>query len=125
MIKKIDSLKSENTSTLIKTQNLIISSYFDKQFHTINDLESVENYRRKLYNFKDYLGSTEGYTYFNDYYVNKMMDLEDKYNLLENGITDDSLSLIPKKTSKILAFFRNLRKIFIKDKIKQTNTDEQ
>ena len=54
MIKKIDSLKSDITSTFIKTQNLIISSYFDKQFHTINDLESVENYRRKLYNFKDY-----------------------------------------------------------------------
>ena len=43
--------------------------------------------RRKLYDFKNYLGSTEGYTFFNDYYVNKMIDLENKYNLLENGIS--------------------------------------
>ena len=125
MIRKIDSLKKDITSTFIKTQNLIISSYFDKQFHTINDLAGIEAYRQKLYNFKDYLGSTEGYTYFNDYYVNKMMDLEDKYNLLESGIKDDSLYLIPKKSSKILAFFRNLRKIFINDKLKQTDNDKQ
>ena len=59
---------------------------FDNVFDSITDLEGVEKYRQKLYNFKDYLGSTEGYTYFNDYYVNKMMVLEDKYNLLENTI---------------------------------------
>lgn len=125
MINKIDSLKKDITSTFIKAQNLIISSYFDKQFYTINDLESVENYRRKLYNFKDYLGSTDGYTYFNDYYVNKMMDLEDKYNLLENGINDNSLYLVPKKSSKILAIFKYLRNIFVKNKLKQTNNNEQ
>ena len=55
MIKKIDSLKKQITSTFIRTQNLITTSYFDKAFLAINDLESVENYRRKLYNFKDYL----------------------------------------------------------------------
>lgn len=125
MIKKINSLKKNITYTFIKTQNLIISSYFDKEFYFINDLESIENYRRKLYHFKDYLGSTEGYTYFNDYYVNKMMDLEDKYNLLENNVTDSSLYLIPKRQSKILSFFRYLRSILIKDTLKQTNNDEQ
>ena len=116
MIKRINYLKKEITSTFIKAQNLIISSYFDKAFYNINNLEDVENYRRKLYNFKDYLGSTEGYTYFNDYYVNKMIDLEDKYNLLENGITDNSLYLIQKKESKIMKFFRYIKSIFIQEK---------
>lgn len=114
MIKKINSLKKNITSTFIKTQNLIISSYFDKAFYSIVDLEGVENYRRKLYSFKDYLGATEGYTYFNDYYVNKMVDLEDKYNLLENGITDSSLYLIKRKESKILQFFKEIRNKFKK-----------
>ena len=82
MINKINFFKKQITSIFMKTQNLIISSYFDKTFYLINDLEEVENYRRKLYNFKDYLGSTEGYTYFNEYYVNKMVELEDKYTLL-------------------------------------------
>lgn len=116
MINKINTLKNGITSIFIKTQNLILSSYFDKAFYLINDLESVENYRRKLYNFKDYLGSTEGYTYFNEYYVNKMVELEDKYNLLENGVNANSLYLIKKKESKILLIFKYIRSIFIKEK---------
>jgi hypothetical protein len=116
MIKKINSLKKSITSTFIKTQNLIISSYFDKEFNKIADLEDIENYRRKLYNFKDYLGSTEGYTYFNDYYVDKMVALENKCNLLENGIMNNSLYLIKRKESKILSFLKYIRKIFIQEK---------
>ena len=60
MIKKIDSLKKQITSTFIRTQNLITTSYFDKAFLAINDLESVENYRRKLYNFKDWNTKSDG-----------------------------------------------------------------
>ena len=116
MIKKINSLKKNITSTFIRTQNLIISSFFDKAFNNIADLEGVENYRRKLYNFKEYLGSTEGYTYFNDYYVSKMIALEAKYNLLENESNNNSLYLINRKESKILKFFKNIRKIFLKEK---------
>ena len=122
MIKKISSLKKEITSIFLHTQNIIISSYFNKAFHNIYNLEDVENYRKKLYNFKNYLGSTEGYTYFNDYYVNKMVDLEEKYNLLENGINDTSLYLISKKESKILKFFRYIRKIFIHEKKRELDT---
>lgn len=123
MIKKINSLKKSITSTFIKTQNLIISSYFDKNFNAINDLEGVENYRRRLYNFKDYLGSIDGYTYFNDYYVNKMMDLEDKYNLLEDSINSNSLYLIKKKESKILVFFRYIKSLFIKNNLDQVDNN--
>lgn len=116
MIKKINILKQDISSTFIKTQNLIISSYFNKAFHSIKNLEDVENYRRKLYNFKDYLGSTEGYTYFNDYYVDKMMDLENKYNLLENGINDNSSYLIKKRESTILKLFKYIREFFSQEK---------
>ena len=45
-----------------------------------------------------------------------MVDLEDKYNLLENGISDNSLYLIKRKESKILEFFRYIRKFFVQDK---------
>lgn len=123
MIKKINYLKKSITSTFIKTQNLIISSYFDSEFHKIQNLEDIENYRRKLYNFKDYLGSTEGYTYFNDYYVNKMVDLEDKYNILESGVTNNSLYLVEKKQSKVLSFFKYLRSIFVNDNLKQSKSE--
>ena len=116
MLKKIDELKSEIMLTLMRTQNLIISSYFDKAFENISNLEEVENYRRKLYTFKDYLGCTEGYTFFNDYYVNKMEQLENKYNALENGNVENAIKLITKKESKIISFFKALKKLIFGEK---------
>ena len=116
MLKKIDELKSEIVLTFMRTQNLIISSYFDKAFENISNLEEVENYRRKLYTFKDYLGCTEGYTFFNDYYVNKMEQLENKYNALENGNVENAIKLITKKESKIISFFKALKKLIFGEK---------
>ena len=116
MLKKIDELKSEIMLTFMRTQNLIISSYFDKAFENISNLEEVENYRRKLYTFKDYLGCTEGYTFFNDYYVNKMEQLENKYNALENGNVENAIKLITKKDSKIISFFKALKKLIFGEK---------
>ncbi len=116
MLKKIDELKSEIMLTFMRTQNLIISSYFDKAFENISNLEEVENYRRKLYTFKDYLGCTEGYTFFNDYYVNKMEQLENKYNVLENGNVENAIKLITKKESKIISFFKALKKLIFGEK---------
>ena len=116
MLKKIDELKSEIMLTFMRTQNLIISSYFDKAFENISNLEEVENYRRKLYTFKDYLGCTEGYTFFNDYYVNKMEQLEERYNALENGNVENAIKLITKKESKIISFFKALKKLIFGEK---------
>ena len=116
MLKKIDELKSEIMLTFMRTQNLIISSYFDKAFENISNLEEVENYRRKLYTFKDYLGCTEGYTFFYDYYVNKMEQLENKYNALENGNVENAIKLITKKESKIISFFKALKKLIFGEK---------
>ena len=116
MLKKIDELKSEIMLTFMRTQNLIISSYFDKAFENISNLEEVENYRRKLYTFKDYLGCTEGYTFFNDYYVNKMEQLENKYNALENGNVENAIKLITKKERKIISFFKALKKLIFGEK---------
>ena len=117
MNKKIENFKSHITSTFIKTQKLITSSYFDNVFNSITDLEGVEKYRQKLYNFKDYLGSTAGDTFFNDYYVNKMMALEEKYNYLENtsveNVVDDSMYLTKKKSSKLLDFFNFIKSLFV------------
>lgn len=111
MLKKIEELKHEISLTFMRTQNLIISSYFDKAFNEITNLEEVENYRRKLYSFKDYLGAMEGYTFFNDYYVNKMEKLEEKYNAIENGEFKPSLQLIPKKQSKFALIIKAIKKL--------------
>ena len=111
MLKKIEELKHEISLTFMRTQNLIISSYFDKAFKEITNLEEVENYRRKLYTFKDYLGAMEGYTFFNDYYVKKMEKLEEKYNAIESGEFKPSLQLIPKKQSKFALIIKAIKKL--------------
>ena len=113
MLEKIDELKSEISLTFMRTQNLIISSYFDKSFDTISTLEDVENYRRKLYTFKDYLGCMEGYTFFNDYYVNKMMELEKKYNSIENGEVETAIKIINKKENVFIAIFKAIKKLIL------------
>ena len=110
MIEKLDNLKKSNHINIYNYTKLNFSSYFDNEFNNIINLEDVENYRRKLYNFKDYLGSTDGYTFFNDYYVNKMVDLEENIMLLENG-TKPSLYLIKKQESKFLLFYEIYKKI--------------
>ena len=114
MLKKIDELKSEISLTFIRTQNLIISSYFNNTFNFISNLEEVENYRRKLYSFKDYLGSMEGYSFFNDYYVDKMMQLEEKYNALErceNIPIERAIKVISKKENMFRRFIAAIKKL--------------
>ena len=58
MVKKIDELKNEIKLTFFRTQNLIISSYFNDAIKKIDTLEEAENYRKKLYNIKDLLRSS-------------------------------------------------------------------
>ena len=124
MLQKIDELKREISLTFMRTQNLIISSYFDKAFYSISTLEEVENFRRKLYSFKDYLGCTDGYTFFNDYYVNKMEQLEKKYNALENGEIETAIKIISKKENKFLAIFRAIKKLIFRNNLEKQYTED-
>lgn len=121
MIKKIDELKNEITLTFMRAQNLIISSYFDATFDKIVDLEGVEKYRQKLYTFKDLIGCTEGYTFFNDYYVSKMEQLEYKYNLIENGQFETSLKLITKKENSLIRLIKTIKKFIFGTSAKEEN----
>lgn len=111
MVKKIDELKHEILLTFMRTQNSIISGYFNTEFEKIYSVEAGENFRKKLYSFRDYLGFAEGYTFFNDYYVNKMEELEERYNALENGTEELAIKVISRKENKIIAFFKALKKL--------------
>ena len=109
---KIDEIKNEILLTFLRTQNQIISSYFNNSFKNIKTLEQVEKYRRKLYNFKDYLGSTDGYTFYHDYYVEKMAALEHKCHVLENG---GEIAIARTKKEGFLAMLvRKIKELFIK-----------
>lgn len=114
LVKKIDVLKKQIVQTFFETQNLIISSYFDSAFNKITNLENLELYRRKLYHFKDYIGMTEGYSFYNDYYIRKMDELEDKYNILESGGIPETSLTVKKSENKISLIFKKLRKLIFR-----------
>lgn len=122
MLKKIEELKNEISLTFMRTQNLIISSYFDKSFENITNLEEVENFRKKLYAFKDYLGCMDGYTFFNEYYVQKMEQLESKYNALENGEVETAIKIISKKENKLISLFKAIKRLLFKES-SENNTE--
>ena len=123
MVKKIDDLKEKIKVTFFRTQNLIISSYFDKAFLNITNLEELENYRKKLYEIKSYLGFAEGYTFFNDYYVEKMSQLERKYNILENGGIETALNTKNRNENKMIKLFTAIKRIILGKSSKTENND--
>lgn len=109
---KISNLKEKISITFMRTQNLIISSYFDKAFENISNLEELDNYRRKLESFKNIICRHDGYFFFDNYYTERMCCLEHKCNILENGGIETAVS--PIKSNKLLAFFEKFKKFFLK-----------
>ena len=109
LLRKIEKYKDNINITFMRTQNLIISSYFDNAFENITNLEELENYRKKLQKYNSFIGVASGYTFFNNYYVEKMCQLEHKYNILENGGIETAIE--PVKTNKFLAIIRAIKAI--------------
>ena len=66
---KILNCKENLKKLYFKTQNLIYTSYFDNQFTKITTTADIDAYRLRLYNYKNYIGITDTYFTFNDYYI--------------------------------------------------------
>ena len=111
---EIDYLRKQITNLFINTQNLILTSYFNKSFKSIMNLEQIENYRRELYNYKDVIGTTKNYTFFNDYYISKMAELEKKRYAFEGS---ETLALAPVKRGLISTLFSKIKKLFTSTEI--------
>lgn len=109
LLKKIVEHKSNITLTFLRTQNLIVSSYFDKKLDEVNDFDGLDDYRKELQNYKKLIGTADGYTFFNNYYSVKMSELDHKYNIIENGGIETALK--PIKVNKFLAIIRAIKEI--------------
>ncbi len=108
--KQISNLRTKINELFINTQNLILTSFFDNNFKSIVNLEQVDNYRRKLYNYKDLIGTTADYTFFNDYYISKMAELEKICYAFENN---EELGLVPIKYGFFSNLISKLKKLFM------------
>lgn len=103
---KISKLKEKLQSLYFITQDLIYTSYFNTQFSKITTTADIDSYRFRLYNYKNYIGITENYSNFNEYYINKMMDLDSKY---ESIINNTQVAII--NQSFIATFFKKVKSI--------------
>ncbi len=104
--KKIEKCKEKIKDLFFQTQNLIYTSYFNTQFAKITTTADIDEYRVRLYNYKNYIGISDSYSDFNDFYINKMMDLDNKYESIMNNT---SLTVV--STSRIARFFRRIKEI--------------
>lgn len=104
--KKIDKAKEKIKKLFFETQNLIYTSYFNTQFFKLATTADIDEYRVRLYNYKNYIGISENYSDFNEFYINKMMELDNKYESIMNNT---SLAVVD--GSKIGKFFRKIRSI--------------
>lgn len=115
IVEKQEQLKAKISQYFLKAQDTIIKGYFDKHFRLITNLEELDNYRKKLDHYGKLIGKTDGYTFFDDYYTEKMSQLEHKSNVLENGGIETALEI--KKQTKFVSWFKALLNFVTGDKI--------
>ena len=119
--RKIENAKSEIRLLFFETQDLIVKSYFDNALKLVYSKETMEEYRTKLYEFRDIIASADGYSFYSKYYINQMMELEKKQ---ENNFGLNT-SLIIYKKGVFGTFFSKLKSVFGLTEKENATTNEK
>lgn len=129
----INKSKQEIMSLFFKTQNLIIEKCFKNEFNNIRNLDDLIAFNQKLYNFKNIMGYSDDYTFYNEFYRKMMNLVQEKrgyieqygeINLFEN--INKSLMLVD-NTKTIFSFIRTFiakcKKLFGLNKSRENIND--
>ncbi len=106
----INGYKEQIRKTFFDTQNLIITSYFDARMRELSSVDAIQEFRKRLSSFSNLIGTSENYTFFNDYYLKKMVEVDKKYEEITSG---ENNTLIVVKKSMFSTLFSALKKIFM------------
>lgn len=118
----INKNKQEIMTLFFKTQNLIIENCFKSEFNNIRNLDDIKDFNQKIYNFKNIMGYSDDYTFYNEFYRKLMNSLQEKrtyiekygeINLFEN--INKSLMLVDNNKnifSFITTFIAKCKKLF-------------
>ncbi len=117
----ITKYKNQIKKTFFDTQNLILTSYFNARANEIRTTNDIYEFRKKLYSFNNLIGTADNYSFFNDYYISKMLEIDKKYEEITNK--DDKNSLAVVKKSKLSIILNSLKSIFIHGKTEYQNLD--
>ena len=110
--KKIIKQKQKISKVYFDTQNLIFTGYFNHRLNELVTLKDIDNFRNKLFGYKDLIGKNDKYSYFSDYYLQMMQKLEQKYEALEDG---NVTTLVVQKNNLFVTLFKKLRLLFKKE----------
>lgn len=105
LMRKSAKLKGNIKKGFLMTQNRIFSSFFDKLFESLYTPRSMENFRNALYSYRNLIGVSDEYTFFNDYYITKMAELEAKYE----NVPNTPMAIIPVKDTLLAKIIRKIR----------------
>lgn len=106
--KEIEIQKAKVKELFLGTQELIITSYFDNSINLAFSPKALENYRNKLYLFKNLVAYRENDDFYNKYYIDKMMEIEERYEFdwtETTALTVIKQSFISKLIQKIKTLF--------------------
>ncbi len=115
----IDQCKDKIANLFIETQDFIIELCFETEFNEIRTMEDLKYFKTRIYNFKDIIGYTADYDFYNKYYIRKMEEFEVKKEYIkEHGEIkktpiSENLNLMELKPSKVSIFKRILMKLGI------------
>lgn len=108
---KIELLKERIKNVTLDTQELILTSCSYSDLELVRDAQSVKDFKNKLYKFQKYLFVTEGYNFYNEFYIQMMEALDKKRELIEKYGTlevfkeiPESLSLLETRQTKLNLF---------------------
>lgn len=79
--KLIDLRKQKITLLFFKTQNLIIKDCFCSEYDNIRNIESLKEFKKRLYEFKNIIGSSDSYSFYNNFYCDMMNAVSKKESL--------------------------------------------
>lgn len=127
----INKLKEEITDTFFKTQNLIMKKCFKNEFNNIRNLQDVVSFNKKIYNFKNLIGYSDDYTFYNEFYRKMMSLVQEKKECIEkygeiNLFEEINKSLTIVDNSKNLLYFINKFVTKLKKLVKlNKNTEDE
>lgn len=124
----IELLKHNINDLTLQTQELILKSCAYSDLELVRDNQSVRDFKNKLYKFQKYLIITEGYNFYNGFYIQMMEELDKKRQLIEKyGALEvfkeipESLSLLETRQEKLSLFTIAKQKIVELFKLNKEN----
>lgn len=118
--KEIETGKNLIYERFFEIQNTIILNCFTSEFNSIKTIEDTKLFKTRLYEYKDLIGHSDTYTFYNDFYCSIINEVERKVDYIEEygsidllGSLNPGMSLVPKVKTGLSLFKRILIKLGI------------